>query len=122
MARARKTPFKREPRTDLEDIRDDTIAVVLNSGKTFKQVQEDGGPTAQTLSKWLYKDTRFPHLDTIRSALQACDYDFVVLPRQPKMVPPGAKREALVMVEMLRPTTTEKLPVRKRRKFVRGRR
>lgn len=110
----RKHNFRREPRTDLEDLRDDTIAVVLNSGKSFKKVEEDGGPTAGTLSKWLYKETLFPRLDTIRAALQACNYDFAVVPITAGGRPPK--------IERLRPTTTAKLPIRKRHKKIKGRR
>ncbi len=108
----------REPRTDLEDLRDDTIAVVLNSRMTFRQVQEKGGPTQQTISKWLYRETKFPRLDTIRATLQACDYDFVVVPinREPEVTGGPA-----VEIRRQRPKTELALPPRKRRNFRRGR-
>lgn len=102
---------ERQPIIDLEDMRDDTIAVVLNSGMTFKRVHEAGGPTAQTLSKWLYKETRFPRLDTIRATLVVCGYELRV---QPKHLLP----EDDVVIERLRPTTTMLLPKRERRKYL----
>ena len=96
----------REPRSDLEDLRDDTIAVVLNSKMTFKEVEDAGGPTRATLSKWLYRETKFPRLDTVRSALQACGHDFAVVPLWNGVTPDP--------VAALRPNTTEKLPARKK--------
>lgn len=70
--------FKREPIAELEDLRDDCIAVVLNSKQTFKQVHERGGPTPQTIGKWLYRETKFPQLATIRAILKACDFDLTI--------------------------------------------
>lgn len=70
---------QRDPERELEDIRDDCIAVFLNSGMTQQQVHEAGGPTPNTISKWLYKETRFPQFVTIRSLLKACGGDLVVM-------------------------------------------
>ena len=78
---ARKTPLKREPLTDLEDLRDDCVAVVINSGQSFKRVHERGGPTPQTISKWLYKETMFPQLATVRAMLNACDHEITIAPK-----------------------------------------
>lgn len=72
-------PGARKPLVDLEDLRDDSIAVMLNSGQTLKRVHERGGPTPQTISKWLYRETRFPQLATVRALLNACDHDLVVM-------------------------------------------
>ena len=69
--RERSSPYQRDPITDLEDLRDDCIALFINSGMTMKQVHVSGGPTPQTISKWLYKETRFPRMDSIRAFLQA---------------------------------------------------
>lgn len=77
----KKTHTKREPIAELEDIRDDCIAVVLNSGLTFKQVRERGGPTPQTTGKWLYRETKFPQFATIRAILNACDFDITIAPK-----------------------------------------
>jgi len=78
---ARKTAFKREPLSDLEDLRDDCVAVVLNSGNNFKQVHEKGGPTPTTISKWLYKETMFPQLATVRAMLNACGHEITIAPK-----------------------------------------
>ena len=77
MAR-RKDPPKREPLVPLEDLRDDCIAVMINSGLSPKQVRERGGPTPATTSKWLYRETVFPQLATIRAMLNACGHDLVI--------------------------------------------
>ena len=79
--RERKTPYSREPITDLEDLRDDCIALFMNSNITMKEVHHRGGPTPGTISKWLYKETRFPRMDSIRAFLQALEYDLVPMPR-----------------------------------------
>lgn len=71
----RKHNYRREPRVDLEDMRDDCIALFLNSGMRQVDITASGGPTPQTISKWLYKETTFPRLDTIRSFLRAMNYD-----------------------------------------------
>lgn len=120
MPRARKTPFKREPRADLEDLRDDSVAVFLNSGYTQQDVHARGGPTPATISRWLYKETMFPQLATVRSLLLACGYDFRVLPVQVAMtVPEGVVTNR--QIARLRPTTQQELPPRKRRRSTRRR-
>ena len=82
MARSteRKKAPVREPLAELEDLRDDCIAVVRNSGLNFKQVKERGGPTPTTTSKWLYRETRFPQLATVRAMLNACGHDLAIAP------------------------------------------
>jgi hypothetical protein len=79
-SKARRGVVAREPRADLEDMRDDCIALFLNSGMTMKQVEGQGGPTVGTISKWLYKETRFPRMDTIRAFLRAVGADIVIVP------------------------------------------
>lgn len=83
---ARKTALKREPLTDLEDIRDDCVAVVINSGQSFKRVHENGGPTPQTISKWLHKETMFPQLATVRAMLNACGHEITIAPKGSKRI------------------------------------
>jgi hypothetical protein len=77
--RQRKTPFKREPNAELEDLRDDSIALFLNSGMNFQAVHANGGPTPQTVSKWLHKETMFPRADTIRAICRAVGGDLVIV-------------------------------------------
>lgn len=80
MARTAKK-FSREPIAELEDLRDDCIGIALETKMSFKDIHEKGGPTSQTISKWLYRETRFPQLATVRAILRACDYDLVVSKR-----------------------------------------
>jgi hypothetical protein len=77
--RERKTPLQREPLAKLEDLRDDCIALFLDSGLTQKEIHNRGGPTPATISKWLYKETKFPRLDTIRAFLQVLGAEMVVM-------------------------------------------
>lgn len=71
----------REPLADLEDLRDDSIGIALETRMTFKDIHERGGPTSQTIAKWLYRETRFPQLATVRALLRACDYDLAITKR-----------------------------------------
>lgn len=75
----RKTPFVMEPRADLEDLRDDSVALFINSGLSFEAVHAAGGPTGPTISKWLYKETRFPRLDTMRALVRAVGGDIRIV-------------------------------------------
>lgn len=72
---------KHEPLAELEDLRDDCIAIVINSKMTFKQVHEEGGPTPKTTSRWLYRETKFPQLATIRAMLNACGHELAIAPK-----------------------------------------
>jgi hypothetical protein len=75
----RKTPFVREPLVSLEDLRDDCVSLFRDSGLTMKQVHEQGGPTPQTVSKWLYGETKFPRLDSMRALFQAVGGAMVIV-------------------------------------------
>lgn len=68
---ARKTPFQRQFNENLENLRDDCIALFVNSKLTQKQVHERGGPTPNTISRWLYRETMFPRLATVQSFVLA---------------------------------------------------
>lgn len=78
--RNRKRPLVRENNEQLEDLRDDCIALFINSGLTQKEISNRGGPTPQTISKWLYKETHFPRYSTIESFLLALDYGLTAMP------------------------------------------
>lgn len=94
--RGRATPLKREPLARLEDLRDDCIALFLNSGLRQEDIYAKGGPTPKTISRWLYKETMFPRLDTIRAFLLALGFDLTPVPVQ-------------VAKEMRRHSITERL-------------
>lgn len=78
--RERKRPLQREQLDQLEDLRDDCIALFINSGFTQKEIANRGGPTPATISKWLYKETHFPRYQTIESFLLALDYGLTPMP------------------------------------------
>lgn len=78
MAKHKPAP-KRDPEPYLEDIRDDCIAIFLNTNMTQEEVHQNGGPTPTTISRWLYKETRFPQFATVRSLLKACGADLVAV-------------------------------------------
>lgn len=108
-------PTKRRPDTSLEDLRDDTIALFLNSGLSQKQVHAKGGPTPQTITRWLYKETMFPRLDTVRATLRALGADLVVAPNSTVLemtAPPIEERLGLSISIDRRP----KMPPRPRKK------
>lgn len=69
--KGRRTPFQREMDEELEAIRDDCIALFINSGLSQKQIHERGGPTPHTISKWLYKETVFVRMATVMSLTKA---------------------------------------------------
>ncbi len=76
----RKNPLQREQVKQLEDLRDDCIALYKNAGITQKQIHERGGPTPATITKWLYKETHFPRYDSIERFLMALGYGLTPLP------------------------------------------
>jgi hypothetical protein len=73
----RKTPFQREQNQKLENLRDDCIALFINSGLTQKQIHERGGPTPTTISKWLYGETHFPRYASIEAFLLALGHELM---------------------------------------------
>lgn len=78
-AKKRKTPFAREIDADLENLRDDCIALFINSRMTQQQIHAAGGPTPSTISKWLYKETKFPRYQTIQAFLKVLGYQLSVV-------------------------------------------
>lgn len=72
-------PLQKELDEDLENMRDDCIALFLNSGLTQQQIYERGGPTPKTISKWLYKETRFPRISTIQSFAKVFGMKLIIL-------------------------------------------
>jgi hypothetical protein len=73
----RRTPFQRQQDNKLENLRDDCIALFINSGLTQKQIHANGGPTPQTISKWLYGETHFPRYSSIESFLLALGHELM---------------------------------------------
>lgn len=73
----RRTPFQREQDEKLEGLRDDCIALFIDSGLSQKQIHERGGPTSQTISKWLYGETHFPRHSSIQTFLAALGHELM---------------------------------------------
>lgn len=71
------------PNISIEDLREDVISILRNSGKTYKVIREGGGPCVATLSKLVNRETKRPQLNTLRAILLACDYDIVFV-RKPR--------------------------------------
>lgn len=76
----RRSPLTRQQVEKLEDMRDDCIALYLNSEMTQRDIHAAGGPTPQTISRWLYKETHFPQLLTIQRFMNAVGYDLMPMP------------------------------------------
>ncbi len=77
-----------EAQRRVEDLRDDTMAIVLNGiattnkhavRKRFEEVELAHGATVATLYKWLYKSVAAPKLTTIRATLRACGHDLGIM-------------------------------------------
>lgn len=94
-------------------MRDDCIALFLNSGMTQQQIHAKGGPTPQTISKWLYKETSFPRYQTLASFLRAMGYRFAILGAD---TPAQQIPKPLIRTANRRP----KMPDRKPRKPIRA--
>lgn len=75
----RSTPYQRDPLVTIEDLRDDCIALFRDSGMTMKAVHEAGGPTPHTISKWLYHETRFPRLDSMKALVKAIGGEIMIV-------------------------------------------
>lgn len=73
----RRTPFQRDADDRLESLRDDCIALFINSGLTQREIHNRGGPTPATISKWLYKETRFPRYNSLQAFLLAIGHELM---------------------------------------------
>ena len=59
---------------DKDPIIDEIRTIVQDSGSTYKQIHEDSGVSANTLSAWFSGDTRKPQAATINAVLRALGY------------------------------------------------
>lgn len=106
--RTRRKPFEREIDDDLEALRDDCIALFLNSRLTQKDIHAAGGPTPGTISKWLYKETLFPRYQTIASFTRALGCRLVVVDKAAAV--PGDIRQKVASA------TKKRMPIRAKKK------
>ena len=71
------------PAISIEDLRDETMSIVRNSGLSYDEIHARFGASGSTLSKWQYREVLRPQLNTIRGTLQACGYDLVIAAKRP---------------------------------------
>lgn len=72
----------KEPFMSVEDIRDETVALLRNAhtGKDWiRETVAAGGPTAQTLEKWWDKRIFQPQMPTVRKALRTIGKDIGII-------------------------------------------
>lgn len=101
----------RETETELEAVRDKCIHLFTNSGLKRKDITAAGGPTSGTISKWLYRETRFPRYTTIASFLEALGCKLTVADRRTK----EPEKEPVSL-----PQKRPKMPKRRPRKYIRN--
>ena len=83
--RAKEAREFREKQAELEyynDLRDNVVSIMKNSGMTLTEIHARGGATVRTLSRWIDDKTVQPRLGKLRAVLVICDYDFQIVPRR----------------------------------------
>ena len=68
-----------KPLVSIEDIRDDTISYIKNSGFSYEEIHNRNGPTPLTLARWRDKEVLSPRMDKIRAALRAVGKDIGII-------------------------------------------
>jgi transcriptional regulator with XRE-family HTH domain len=64
---------------DKDPMIDTVRTIVQDSGETLKKISEDSGVRAQTISKWLYGETKQPKAASINAVLRALGYKLEVV-------------------------------------------
>lgn len=59
---------------DKDPMIDTVRTIVQESGETLKKISEDSGVGAQTISKWLYGETKQPRAASVNAVLRALGY------------------------------------------------
>jgi hypothetical protein len=62
-----------------EDLRDDVLSVVKNSGMSFEDIHGKCGPHPSTLHNWAANRTHAPRLGKMQSALRIVGYDIGIV-------------------------------------------
>lgn len=65
--------------TDKDPMIDTIRTVIADSGKTLKKISEDSGVNANTISKWLYGETKQPRAASANAVLRALGYKLEVV-------------------------------------------
>jgi transcriptional regulator with XRE-family HTH domain len=53
--------------------------IIFDSGETLKKISEDSGVNANTISKWLYGETKQPRAASVNAVLRALGYKLEVV-------------------------------------------
>jgi hypothetical protein len=62
-----------------EDLRDDVISMIKNSGMSFSEIHARCGPHPHTLENWARKDIKKPQIGKMRAALRVIGFDLGVV-------------------------------------------
>lgn len=62
-----------------EDLRDDVLSVVKNSGMSFEDIHGRCGPHPATLENWASNRIHAPRLGKMQAALRICGFDLGVV-------------------------------------------
>lgn len=89
-AAERRAQREYEEQRRVEDLRDNTVAIILahyntspgdkrGIAKAFSACEAAYGPKAATLWKWWAKEVNAPKLTSVRAALRACNRDLGIV-------------------------------------------
>jgi transcriptional regulator with XRE-family HTH domain len=78
--------------------------IIQDSGETLKKIGEDSGVNPQTISKWLYGDTKRPQAASMNAVLRALGYKLEVVPHNYQIA---------IKPTFLKEATVYKLPIKK---------
>lgn len=69
-----------------EDLRDDVLSVIKNSGVSYEDIHGKCGPHPSTMTKWAHGDIHAPRLGKMQAALRIVGYDIGIVegPRHPE--------------------------------------
>lgn len=62
-----------------EDLRDDVLSVIKNSGVSFEDIHGKCGPHPSTLTHWATNQVHQPRLSKMQSALRIVGYDLGIV-------------------------------------------
>lgn len=65
--------------TDKDPMIDTIRTVIADSGETLKKISENSGVSAQTISAWLYGETKRPQAASMNAVLRALGYKLQVV-------------------------------------------
>lgn len=69
---------------DIQDLRDDVMALIRNARVDYEDIHAKFGPTPTTLNRWDKKEIKAPRIGKMRSALRAIGKDFYIGDYKPR--------------------------------------